>query len=100
MEITNLNLVGKNGNNVVASVELSDKAAASEYFGTWYKSKATFSDVVEWCKERITIYERYIQNYRAVMASSTKQMCEGMSIEDLEAILDSKKKANAAPAEA
>lgn len=92
MNISNVTLVNKNGATNSTSVELSDKAAASEYFGTWYKSKATFSDVVEWCKERITIYERYIKNYKAVMASSTKQMCEGMSVEELEAILASKKK--------
>lgn len=100
MEISNLNLVSKNGNNTVASVELSDKGAASEYFGTWYKTNATLSDVVGWCKERIAIYERYIANLKTVMATSTTRMCEAMSNEELEAILANRKKAKDAPAEA
>lgn len=91
MEITNLNLVGKNGNKV-ASVELSDRAAASEYFGTWYKADPSASDVVKWCDDRIKIYKRFIANLEALRNENRIKMCEGIDIEVLKSILEQKEK--------
>lgn len=100
MNVFNVELVSKNGGDPVAtSVELSNKANASEYFGAWYKSDASFSDVVGWCKERITIYQRYIKNLNSLMASSRVKMVEGMSLDELKAIV-AQKEADVVPAEA
>lgn len=87
------NLIDKKGDTTsVASVELSNKDAASKYFGTWYKANASASDVVNWCDERIAIYKRFITNLETLQKESRKKMCEGMSTEDLQAIINSRQK--------
>lgn len=90
MNIYNLTLENKNGATNSTSVELSEKAAASEYFGTWFKADASASDVVNWCDERIAIYKRFITNLETLQKESRKKMCEGMSTEDLQAIINSR----------
>ena len=88
MEIKNLNLVNASGATVeVASVELSDKKYASEYFGTWFKQKSTSADVVSWCKERIDHYTRLIQNLSTLMGKAQVEMVQGMDKAQLQAIL-------------
>ena len=80
-------MVDKDGVSNNTSVELSDKAFTSEYFGTWYKKNATPSDVVRWCKERIAIYKGYIANLNSLMTKSRILMVEGVSLDELKAIM-------------
>jgi hypothetical protein len=88
MKISNLNLVNGKGATVeVASVELSDKKSASEYFGTWFKQKSTSADVVSWCKERIEHYDRLIKNLSTLMGKAQVEMVQGMDKAQLQAIL-------------
>lgn len=88
------NYIDKKGDTTsVASVELSNKDVASKYFGTWYKANASASDVVNWCDERIAIYKRFITNLETLQKESRKKMCEGMSTEDLQAIINSRQEA-------
>jgi hypothetical protein len=88
MQISNLNLVNGKGATVeVASVELSDKKSASEYFGTWFKQKSTSADVVSWCKERIEHYDRLIKNLSTLMGKAQVEMVQGMDKAQLQAIL-------------
>lgn len=99
MENLNLNLVNKKGATISTSVELTNKAFASEYFGAWFKNNATPSDVVRWCKEHIAIYKGFIANLNSLMATSRILMVEGMSLDDLKAIM-AKKEAEVVPAKA
>ena len=88
MEFNNLNLANASGATVeVASIELSDKKSASEYFGTWFKQKSTSADVVSWCKERIDHYTRLIQNLSTLMGKAKVEMVQGMDKAQLQAIL-------------
>lgn len=100
MENFNLNLVNKDGATISTSVELSNKAFASEYFGTWFKKDATLSDVASWCEEQIKTHRRLINNFKTLMAKSRVMMFEGLGLEEMESIVAQKKKANEAPAEA
>lgn len=89
MVIKNLNLANASGATVeVASIELSDKKSASEYFGTWFKQKSTSADVVSWCKERIDHYKRLIQNLSTLMGKAQVEMVQGMDKAQLQAILE------------
>lgn len=89
MKINNLILANASGATVeVASVELSDKKSASEYFGTWFKQKSTSADVVSWCKERIDHYKRLIQNLSTLMGKAQVEMVQGMDKAQLQAILE------------
>ena len=89
MIINNLTLAGVDGAIVNdASVELSDKKTATEYFGAWFKQKSTSADVVSWCKERIQNYTRLIKNLEALMGKAQVEMVQGMSKDQLQAILD------------
>ena len=97
MRIEKLNLVEKDGTTSTVSVELSDKADASKYFGTWYKANVTAADVVGWAKERIAIYQNYIENLKTVMSQSQLEMVGGMSDEQLEQILAARKANTNAP---
>lgn len=99
MENLNLNLVNKKGVSNNTSVELSDKAFATEYFGTWFKKNATPSDVVRWCKEQISIHKGFIANLNSLMTKSRILMVEGMSLDDLKAVM-ADKEAEVVPAEA
>ena len=88
MEFNYLNLANASGATVeVASIELSDKKSASEYFGTWFKQKSTSADVVSWCKERIDHYTRLIQNLSTLMGKAKVEMVQGMDKAQLQAIL-------------
>ena len=89
MKINNLILANASGATVgVASIELSDKKSASEYFGTWFKQKSTSADVVSWCKERIDHYKRLIQNLSTLMGKAQVEMVQGMDKAQLQAILE------------
>ena len=89
MVIKNLNLAHASGATVeVASIELSDKKSASEYFGTWFKQQSTSADVVSWCKERIDHYKRLIQNLSTLMGKAQVEMVQGMDKAQLQAILE------------
>ncbi len=83
-----LNLVNVKGATVDGtSVNLADKKAASEYFGSWFKQNATSADVVSWCKERIANYNRLIQNLNTLMGEAQMDMVRGMDKAQLQAIL-------------
>lgn len=94
MMVENLNLVNLEGNSEVTSVDLADRKAGSTYFGMWYKKDAMSSDVVGWCKSRIATYKRYIQNLQTLMGASQQEMVNGMSLEELKAIVAAKEQAN------
>ena len=56
-------------------------------YGTWYKEKATASDLVSWCDARIAVYNEWIKNCTELKHSSQAQLLGGMSKEALEAAL-------------
>lgn len=105
MEVKNILLKDEKGENVNVSLDLSDKSQASKYFGIWYKSKIKDSDVVSWCQERIAIYERFIENLKALMQKCQLSMFANMDVDQLRAILKDKEakereNANGAPQQA
>lgn len=86
MKVENLNLVNLEG-NLVTSVELSDKKAMSPVFGTWFRKKCTYADVVSWCDERVKEYQLYLRNLEDLQKLARKEMVQGMDVKALEAIL-------------
>ena len=105
MKVEQINLKNETGENVTVSFDLSDKSQASKYFGIWYKANIKDSDVVSWCQERIAIYERFIENLKALMQKCQLSMFDNMDANELRAILERKlakerENANGAPQQA
>ena len=105
MKVEKINLKNEKGENVNVSLDLSDKSQAAKYFGIWYKANIKDSDVVSWCQERIAIYERFIENLKALMQKCQLSMFDNMDVEQLRAILKDKEaqqrdNANGAPQQA
>ena len=105
MKVEKINLKNEKGENVNVSLDLSDKSQAAKYFGIWYKANIKDSDVVSWCQERIAIYERFIENLKALMQKSQLSMFDNMDANELRAILERKlakerENANGAPQQA
>lgn len=105
MKVKNISLKDEKGENVNVSLDLSDKSQAAKYFGIWYKANIKDSDVVSWCQERIAIYERFIENLKALMQKCQLSMFDNMDANELRAILERKlakerENANGAPQQA
>ena len=105
MKVEQINLKNEKGENVNVSFDLSDKSQAAKYFGIWYKANIKDSDVVSWCQERIAIYERFIENLKALMQKCQLSMFDNMDANELRAILERKlakerENANGAPQQA
>ena len=105
MKVEKINLKNEKGENVNVSLDLSDKSQAAKYFGIWYKANIKDSDVVSWCQERIAIYERFIENLKALMQKCQLSMFDNMDANELRAILERKlakerENANGAPQQA
>ena len=105
MKIEKIKLKNENGVDTEVSFDLSDKQEAAKYFGIWYKANIKDSDVVSWCQERIAIYERFIENLKALMRKCQLSMFDNMDVNQLRAILRDKEakereNANGAPQQA
>lgn len=66
---------------------VASKSVASKYFGTWYKSNATYADMVAWATAQISAREREIANLQVLKGAAQEEMVEGMSADTLRAIL-------------
>jgi hypothetical protein len=80
------------GATTVASVNLSDKKFASNYFGSWGEAGASAADVVTWCNEQIEKRERNLTNLRTLRRAAQFEMVSGMSVETLQELLSEKTK--------
>lgn len=105
MKIEKIKLKNEKGVDTEVSFDLSDKQEAAKYFGIWYKANIKDSDVVSWCQERIAIYERFIENLKALMRKCQLSMFDNMDVNQLRAILRDKEakereNANGAPQQA
>lgn len=72
--------------NVEASL-VASKSDASKYFGTWYKSNATYADIVAWATAQISSREREIANLQVLRGAAQEEMVEGMDPTTIRAIL-------------
>lgn len=77
--------------NVVAN---GNRAEMAKTFGMWTSKGAKASELVSWADARIAIYESWIKNLRKLKEENQLELVNGLSIEDLQKMIEAKQRAN------
>lgn len=71
--------------NVVPS--LSREESVCKY-GSWFSVKSNPAELVSWCTNRISIYEKWIENCKELRENMQKELLSGIPTEVLRSLLE------------
>ena len=81
-------------NEMTTLVANGDRAVMAKTFGMWTSKGAKASELVSWADARIAIYESWIKNLRKLKDENQMELVNGLSIEDLQKMIEAKQRAN------
>lgn len=80
--------------NVSEVVATGNRAEMAKTFGIWTSKDASASELVSWADARIAIYESWIKNLRKLKEENQMKLVDGLSVEQLQKMLEAKRQAN------
>lgn len=80
--------------NVSEVVATGNRAEMAKTFGIWTSKDASASELVSWADARIAIYESWIENLRKLKEENQMKLVDGLSVEQLQKMLEAKRQAN------
>ena len=80
--------------NVSEVVATGNRAEMAKNFGMWTSKNASASDLVSWADERIAIYRNWIENLSKLKDENQLKLVDGLTIEQLQAMIEAKRQAN------